>query len=206
MRAKMVTPGERGSGAPVNSVRQTTAARPFERLPGSLYSDGVERDEAAHAVDRDGPEGRLGAVRWAALAQVREPALAGVSRALSSEPAERVLDQILRSMRGASRDERAALTETIFGVALWRRRLAWHAGLPDVAPAPTDAPLLIFALLRDLAGLAEDDAAALAGVAAPFPPRRSTPEALRSAPLSPIGSPTRSRAKSARTPPRSATR
>jgi 16S rRNA (cytosine967-C5)-methyltransferase len=49
--------------------------------------------------------------------------------------------------------------ETIFGVALWRRRLAIHAG-------SSEPRLLVFALLRDLAFVEEDRAAALAGLAA----------------------------------------
>ena len=69
---------------------------------------------------------RLEDVPWHALRQ--ELALPAIARVLDGAAAEREIDRTLRANRGLSRDERAALVEAIFGVALWRRRLAWHAG------------------------------------------------------------------------------
>ncbi len=109
---------------------------------------------------------RLRGVPWEALRL--DLALPAIERVLSGSAAEREVDRSLRSARDLDRPGRAALVEAIFGVALWRRRLAFHAGSPE-------ARLLLFALLRDLAG--REDAGALCGVAQE-PPRRPAPEPL----------------------------
>ncbi|MCA1828985.1 MAG: RsmB/NOP family class I SAM-dependent RNA methyltransferase [Myxococcales bacterium] len=72
------------------------------------------------------PLERLETVPWNALRT--DLALPAVERVLSGAAAEREIDRTLRANRSLSRDERTALVEAIFGVALWRRRLAWHAG------------------------------------------------------------------------------
>jgi 16S rRNA (cytosine967-C5)-methyltransferase len=104
------------------------------------------------------PLARLREVPWDALrADLAVPA---IRRVLAGEAAEREVDRTLRAGRDLSREERAALVEAIFGVALWRRRLAWHAGDSDI-------PLILLAcLLRDLAGLDESRALALTGLPA----------------------------------------
>lgn len=95
---------------------------------------------------------------WDALRP--EVALPAIARVLEGAPAEREVDRALRAHRGLTRDERAAVVEAIFGVALWRRRLAWHAG--------TDIPAILLAsLLHDLAGVPADRAASLAGAGGP---------------------------------------
>jgi 16S rRNA (cytosine967-C5)-methyltransferase len=101
--------------------------------------------------------GRLREVPWDALrADLAVPA---IRRVLAGEAAEREVDRTLRAGRDLSREERAALVEAIFGVALWRRRLAWHAG-DSAIPV-----ILLACLLRDLAGLDESRAAlALTGL------------------------------------------
>ena len=111
---------------------------------------------------------RLAEIPWSALpAGVALPAIA---RVLEGAAAEREVDRALRSHRGLSRDQRTAAVEAIFGVALWRRRLAWHAGLDG--PAASGAPaLLLTCLLRDLAGVPESQACALTSVARAPPPR-----------------------------------
>jgi 16S rRNA (cytosine967-C5)-methyltransferase len=79
-----------------------------------------------------------------------------------------VLDRLLRARPGLGREARAAVAEAVFGVGLWRRRLAWHAG--------GDAPprLLLAALVRDLGG--EPDAEAILGLpAGGLPPARGAP-------------------------------
>lgn len=103
----------------------------------------------------EGPGARLRALPWAALRL--DLALPAIERVLAGDAAEREIDRTLRRARGLSADERTALVETIFGVALWRRRLAIHAG-------SSEPRLLVFALLRDLAFVEEDRAAALAGL------------------------------------------
>jgi len=76
------------------------------------------------------PFGRIAAVPWRALRA--DLALPAIERVLNGAAAEREIDRTLRANRGLSR------------VALWRRRLAWHAG--------TDAPpALLDCLVRDLA-------------------------------------------------------
>lgn len=109
---------------------------------------------------------RLRGVAWQALRA--DLALPAIERVLAGAAAEREVDRALRSARALDRDGRAALVEAIFGVALWRRRLAFHAG-------SADPRLLLFSLLRDLSG--RDDAAELCGVAQP-PAPRAAPEPL----------------------------
>jgi 16S rRNA (cytosine967-C5)-methyltransferase len=122
------------------------------------------------------PTDRLHSLPWAALDGLQQPVRGAIARVLEGAEAERVVDRALRDRRELSRPQRTAVVEAIFGVALWRRRLAWHAGTLE---QPADAPLLLFALLRDLAGLSDGEAARLAGVMDPSPPpRRPPPEAL----------------------------
>ncbi len=108
---------------------------------------------------------RLADIPWSALRA--DLALPAIERVLGGAGAEREVDRTLRSHRGLSRDERSAVVEAIFGVALWRRRLAWHAGLDG--PGPSGAALLLTCFLRDLAGVPEAQASALTAVAAPPP-------------------------------------
>jgi len=124
-------------------------------------------------------EVRIRSVPWRALRRLAlelEPALELV---LGGHPAERVVDRFLRDHRGLGREGREAAAEAIFGVGLWRRRLAWHAtagaerdgGLPPLA--------LLAALVRDLGGVAPGEAEEIAGL---------RPGALR-APTSPPSDP-----------------
>ncbi|HEX4382828.1 MAG TPA: RsmB/NOP family class I SAM-dependent RNA methyltransferase [Myxococcales bacterium] len=86
---------------------------------------------------------RLRVVPWHKLRA--DLALPAIGRVLEGSAAERVIDRTLRTNRGLSRDERTALVEAIFGVALWRRRLQWHA-------QSTEPAKLLSSLLEDLAG------------------------------------------------------
>ncbi len=132
-------------------------------------------------------EERLREVPWAALAGIAPALDAPLAAVLANEPAERVVDRFLRAHRTLDGGERLAVKEAIYGVAVWRRRLAWHAA-PSSRPSPPSgemeigfdhhaslpplpgrerggAPrLLLAALLRDLAG--EAGAEAIAGLAA----------------------------------------
>ncbi|GEJ58190.1 RsmB/NOP family class I SAM-dependent RNA methyltransferase [Anaeromyxobacter diazotrophicus] len=111
-------------------------------------------------------EARLAAVPWRAL-QGLAPALdAPLAAVLASEPAERVVDRFLRAHRELPAEARAAAKEAIYGVAVWRRRLGWHAGaeVPEASQplCPTGGKgrergpsrLLLAALVRDLGGVA----------------------------------------------------
>jgi 16S rRNA (cytosine967-C5)-methyltransferase len=69
-------------------------------------------------------------------------AVPAIERVLGGEAAERVVD---RALRGLSQEERRAMAEAIFGVGLWRRRLAWQAGA-------SDASSLLRALIGGLRG------------------------------------------------------
>jgi 16S rRNA (cytosine967-C5)-methyltransferase len=111
---------------------------------------------------------RLNAVPWHALGTCLPAVIAAVERVLQNEPGERVLDHALR---GLGRDERAVMVEAVFGVGLWRRRLAYHAG-------SSSARHLLFCLLRDLARLPEPRAAELVALPPPFPPPRHLPRDL----------------------------
>nr|WP_253894871.1 RsmB/NOP family class I SAM-dependent RNA methyltransferase [Corallococcus exercitus] len=96
-----------------------------------------------------------------------------LTRVLSGDPAERVLDRTLRAHRDLSRDGRQALKEAVFNVALWRRRLGFLLGLPDAPPSQ-----LLFALLHGLVGVPAPAAAAWAGLPAPVPLRTEAPPTL----------------------------
>lgn len=103
---------------------------------------------------------RVRRVSFSPLLGVPEAAEA-IAQILRGEPAERVVDKTLRGRRGATREERRAIAELCFGVGLWRRRAAHHAGC---APSPQDAPRVIFGFLRDLAGVASDEALRISGL------------------------------------------
>ncbi|HZH02869.1 MAG TPA: RsmB/NOP family class I SAM-dependent RNA methyltransferase, partial [Myxococcaceae bacterium] len=68
-----------------------------------------------------------------------------------------MVDHVLRQNRGWTAEVRTAAVEALFGVSLWRRRLAYQAGLPD--PRPEWARDLLYALLHGL-GLVEAESAA----------------------------------------------
>jgi len=108
---------------------------------------------------------RLRQAPWDSLRP--EVALPAIARALQGAAAEREVDRALRSHPELDRDQRTAAVEAIFGVALWRRRLRWEIG------AEGTAAQLLGSLLRDLAGLPEERALALAGL--PALPRRYEP-------------------------------
>jgi len=112
---------------------------------------------------------RLRHISWHELRP--DVVLPAIGRVLEGAPAEREVDRTLRAHRDLSRTGRTAAVEAIFGVALWRRRLAWHSG------GVADAATLLFCLLRDLAAMPGAEAATLAGVAAP-PPVRPAPDRL----------------------------
>jgi 16S rRNA (cytosine967-C5)-methyltransferase len=93
---------------------------------------------------------RLASLPWEALRECAAELEAPIAAVLDGAAAERELTRFLRSHPALSRPGRAAASEAVFGVGLWRRRLAWHLRLEDAAAAP---PLhLLAALVRDLAG------------------------------------------------------
>ena len=120
-----------------------------------------------------GPE-RLRGVPWGALEGLGGVVAAGVGEVLSGKPAERVVDQVLRAHRRWTADQRQAVVEALFGVGLWRRRLAYALGLPL---SEASAAALVGSLLRDLAGVDPDLASRLAGSVLP-PPRAALPPSL----------------------------
>ena len=115
---------------------------------------------------------RLRAVPWRSLRA--DLALPAIERVLAGAAAEREIDRTLRAHRALSSGERTALVEAIFGVALWRRRLAVQAG-------SNDPRALLCALLRDLGDVEGDAAAALSGLApTQAPGTRVSPAAMSS--------------------------
>jgi 16S rRNA (cytosine967-C5)-methyltransferase len=112
-------------------------------------------------------EARLTTVPWLALdglGPVLAPALDAI---LAGQPAETVLDHLLRAHRHLSADQRRVTAEACFGVGLWRRRLRFHAG-PDAPPL-----VLLGILARDL-GQCPDVPLPLA-----LPPPRPPPDDWR---------------------------
>ena len=93
------------------------------------------------------PTLRLREVPWQALCGLEPLAILAIEKVLAGERAERVLDRLLRDHRGLEREQRTALVEAVFGVALWRRRLAHEA---KVAASPEHAGALLSALVKGL--------------------------------------------------------
>lgn len=123
---------------------------------------------------RSAAEERLRAIPWHALRGLAAALDAPLSEALEGAPAAAVLARVLRARPGLAADARAAVAEALLGVALWRRRLRAQLQA-DTAPPR----LLLAALLRDLAGLGEADAAELCELSrADLPPPRPAPEPL----------------------------
>jgi len=114
---------------------------------------------------------RLQAVPWDALEGIVETVLPPIQRVLAGAAAEREIDALLRANRTLDTRQRAAVVEAIFGVGLWRRRLAVHTGSPDPRA-------LLFALLRDLSGVEESQAAKLVALASSLPARVPAPDRL----------------------------
>ena len=120
----------------------------------------------------DAPVERLRRVPWGALAGLGGALDAPLAEVLSGSAAERVLDRFLRSRRDLGADGRAAVAEALFGVGLWRRRLAWQLGADRAPPRH-----LLGSLLRDLAG--ETGAERLLGLPpGSLPPMRPAPSNL----------------------------
>jgi len=114
---------------------------------------------------------RLRHIPWEAL--LAEVALPAIARVLEGSAAEREVDRALRARPDLVPSQRTATVEAIFGVALWRRRLAWETRSGD---AP-QAAVLLASLLRDLAQIPESRAVALAGLQC-APPRQAPPQRL----------------------------
>jgi 16S rRNA (cytosine967-C5)-methyltransferase len=108
---------------------------------------------------QEDPALRLRAVPWEELEGLAGPVCTALGKVLAGEPADRALDKLLRAHKGLRSGQRTAVAEAVFGVALWRRRLAAGAGLPAWENA--DPRTLLHALLRDLGGLPEGRARAL---------------------------------------------
>jgi 16S rRNA (cytosine967-C5)-methyltransferase len=89
---------------------------------------------------------RLAHIDWSQLPEVRRQVLEALGQVLHGGDAARLLTVLLRSHPGWDAAHRAVAAEALFGVALWRRRLAYQAG--SEAPGP-----MLTALLRDVAHL-----------------------------------------------------
>ncbi len=122
---------------------------------------------------------RLAQLDWSQLPEVRRPLLDALGAVLHGADAARQLTVLLRSHPGWDATHRAVASEGLFGVALWRRRLAHHAG--SQSPAA-----LLAALLRDIAHLPRESVRDWTGADLPeprpapedWPTRFSWPEAL----------------------------
>ncbi|MBS2022907.1 MAG: RsmB/NOP family class I SAM-dependent RNA methyltransferase [Deltaproteobacteria bacterium] len=108
------------------------------------------------------PLARLRAIPWAALAPTVDAACQALGPVLAGVSVERALDRLLRAHPALSREERQALVEAVFGVALWRRRLTEDF-------ARTEPRVLLMLLLRDLGGLDEQTARGVTRLHGPAP-------------------------------------
>ena len=116
-------------------------------------------------------QSRLHAVPWTALAGLANTVLPAIARVLSGAAAEREIDALLRANRAFDAAQRAAVVEAMFGVGLWRRRLAVHAGSDDPRR-------LLFAMVRDLGGVEDRHAARLVELPEPLPVRVPVPDRI----------------------------
>jgi 16S rRNA (cytosine967-C5)-methyltransferase len=123
-------------------------------------------------------EDRLRQVPWSALKGVGSICVRAIERTLGGEPAEVTVDRMLRRHRSFSAEQRRVAAESVFGVALWRRRLAYQLGVRDWTDAAPE--LLLFSLLRDLGGVPSDAAAGFSGLpqSLQLPVQRAAPENL----------------------------
>jgi 16S rRNA (cytosine967-C5)-methyltransferase len=119
-------------------------------------------------MNRTEGDPRLQKVPWEALRTGL--ALPAIGRVLEGAAAEREIDSLLRAHPDLTADERSALVEAIFGVGLWRRRLAALA-------QSAEPSCLLFALVRDLGAVPDARAAEIAGLPGPLP-RRPEPESF----------------------------
>ncbi len=90
-------------------------------------------------------EARVATVPWQAIAGLAPSlgdALAAVLVEANVTPADRALERVLKAHRDWSPEQRAVAAESLFGVALWRRRLRARHAHP-VAPLHLLATLLI---------------------------------------------------------------
>jgi 16S rRNA (cytosine967-C5)-methyltransferase len=122
---------------------------------------------------------RLAQIDWSQLPEVRRQVVEALGQVLHGADAARLLTVLLRSHPGWDAAHRAVAAEALFGVALWRRRLAYHAG--------SEAPgALLTALLRDVAHLPAHSLRGWTGSEIPeprpppddWPTRFSWPDAL----------------------------
>jgi len=93
-------------------------------------------------------EERLRAVPWRSLRRVADELDDPLAEVLAGASAERVVDRTLRRLGPLGREERTAVAEALFGVAVWRLRIAHHLGRRAAAPR---IHLALF--LRDLCGV-----------------------------------------------------
>jgi len=136
------------------------------------------RAPSLQALERAARE-RLAHVDWSSLPEVRRQIFEALGPVLHGSDAHRALTVLLRSHPTWDGSHRAVAAEALLGVALWRRRLAHHAG----SQSP---PALLAALLRDLAHLGKESVRSWTGVELAdsrpppedWPTRFSWPEAL----------------------------
>ena len=96
-------------------------------------------------------ERRLTTVPWSALHGLGPLLGPALTEILAGQPAERVLDRLLRAHRDFTAEQRTVCAESLFGVGLWRRRLRAHLD---------GSPLQLLAILaRELGGFASAEQA-----------------------------------------------
>jgi 16S rRNA (cytosine967-C5)-methyltransferase len=95
-------------------------------------------------MHRTASERRVATVPWEALRGLAPSLDAPLAAVLGGKAADRALDKFLRQHRQLTAVERQVVAEAVFGVALWRLRLAHTAGI-DASPRA-----LLGTLVRDL--------------------------------------------------------
>lgn len=102
-------------------------------------------------------EARVGHIDWTPLESHGGLLDGPIAQILAGAAAERVLDKTLRSRKDATPAERTAMAEALFGISLWRRRLAFHLAKADASPGE-----LLKALRDDIGRLSSQPPPSLA--------------------------------------------
>jgi 16S rRNA (cytosine967-C5)-methyltransferase len=114
------------------------------------------------------PALRLRSIDWSALEGLATPICEAARAVYEGKRVDHQLTELLRANPGFTSAQRTCVAEALFGLSIWRRRLAANVGLQWTDDTTNvnlsdHLPALFCSFLRDLAGLPEATAIALSG-------------------------------------------